>query len=146
MKLVVHQNQINGHPEHFLRNAGYAFIVDRKMGKESFVRRLTRDHYPRLHMYVKKEGEKVIFDIHLDQKKASYAGSAHMHNADHDGPVISGEIERLKQIIIGGMHNTAQNNQAENHGVDEGNVIGNGCYEKDFKVEEKKGWIGRLFS
>ncbi|MBU4432190.1 hypothetical protein KKD60_02845, partial [Patescibacteria group bacterium] len=95
MKLIVHQNQINGHPEHFLRNAGYGFIVDRKMGKESFVRRLGRDHYPRLHMYVKREGEKVIFDIHLDQKQASYAGSAHMHNAEHDGPVVADEIERL---------------------------------------------------
>lgn len=146
MKLVVHQNQINGHPEHFLRNAGYAFIVDRKMGKESFVRRLSRDHYPRLHMYVKKEGEKVIFDIHLDQKQASYAGSAHMHNAEHDGQVVTNEIERLKEMIIGGMKNAAQNIQAENRRTEEESVIGNGSYEKDFKVEEKKGWFGRLFS
>ncbi|MBU4216961.1 hypothetical protein L6270_03985 [Candidatus Parcubacteria bacterium] len=146
MKLIVHQNQINGHPEHFLRNAGYGFIVDRKMGKESFVRRLGRDHYPRLHMYVKREGEKVIFDIHLDQKQASYAGSAHMHNAEHDGPVVADEIERLKEIVIGGVRGAEQNAQVNVRDGDNDNVIGNGTYEKNFKVAEKKGWLGRLFS
>jgi cold shock CspA family protein len=100
MKLIVHQNQIDSHPEQFLRNAGYGFIVDRARGKESFVRRLTRDHYPRLHTYVKKEGAKIIFDIHLDQKQTSYAGSDHMHNAEYEGPVVSAEIERLKEIVI----------------------------------------------
>lgn len=104
MKLIVHQNQINGHPEQFLRNAGYGFIVDRRLGKESFVRRLGRDHYPRLHMYVKREGEKIIFDIHLDQKQVSYAGAAHMHNAEHDGPVVAAEIERLKELVINGLN------------------------------------------
>jgi cold shock CspA family protein len=145
MKLIVHQNQINGHPEHFLRNAGYGFIVDRRLGKESFVRRLGRDHYPRLHMYVKREGEKVVFDIHLDQKQASYAGAKHMHNADHDGPVVAEEINRLKEIIIGSLGMEQKSQQRITNGGDM-NAVGNGSFDNATDYEEKKGWLGRLFS
>lgn len=86
-------------PVQVLRLAGYGFIIDRQRGKESFVRRLTRDHYPRLHMYIKDEGDRVIFDLHLDQKQASYSGH-HMHNAEYEGEVVEREVARLKQIIL----------------------------------------------
>lgn len=98
MKLSIEQNKIAEHPEQFLRRAGYGFINDRRTGNDSFVRRLTRDHYPRLHMYVKKEGDKYIFNLHLDQKKSSYPG-AHAHNAEYDGPVIEQEIARLRSLL-----------------------------------------------
>ena len=146
MKLIVHQNQINGHPEQFLRNAGYGFIVDRRMGKESYVRRLGSGHYPRLHMYVKREGEKVIFDMHIDQKQASYAGAAHMHNAEHDGPVVSEEIERLKHLIVGSMRGIGQNSSRETVSNSTRETIGNGSCDKDIQSEKKKGFFGRLFS
>jgi len=104
MKLLIDKNKLSEQPEQFLRQAGYGFIVDRRSGQESFVRRLSRDHYPRLHMYVKELGDKIEFNLHLDQKKASYPG-AHAHNAEYDGEVVGGEIERLKELIL---HSTQQ--------------------------------------
>jgi len=137
MKLIIHQNQISNHPEQFLREAGYGFIVDRQRGKQSFVRRLTRDHYPRLHMYVMPQGEKIVFDLHLDQKQASYHGS-HMHNAEYDNPMVLQEIERLKEMILGNISKvkTITNFPEE---VTE-NDIGHGSYEKNIILNKKKKW------
>ena len=98
MKITVDKNKFNINAEQFLRRNGYAFIVDRRRGKESFVRRMGSGHYPRFHVYIKREENKIIFDLHLDQKQASYAGS-HMHNAEYDGVRVEGEISRLKSLI-----------------------------------------------
>ncbi len=98
MKLIVNKNQLNVAPEQFLRRAGYSYIRDRRSGQNSFVRRLGSRHYPRLHMYVKESDDSIIFNLHLDQKQASYAG-AHAHSAEYEGEVVEAEIERLKGII-----------------------------------------------
>ncbi len=106
MKLIIEKNQLDMHPEQFLRQAGYGYIRDRKTGQDSFVRRLGSNFYPRLHMHVMEEhpstgsgqGDKIIFDLHLDQKQASYPG-AHAHNAEYEGEVVEAEIERLKSLI-----------------------------------------------
>lgn len=98
MKITVDKNKFNINAEQFLRRNGYAFIVDRRRGKESFVRRMGSGYYPRFHVYVKREDNKIIFDLHLDQKQTSYAGS-HMHNAEYDGETVEAEINRLKNII-----------------------------------------------
>lgn len=86
------------HPEQFLRQAGYGYIRDHQTGMDSFVRRLGKGFYPRLHMYAVEKDNKIILDLHLDQKQASYAG-AHKHNAEYEGEVVETEIERLKQLI-----------------------------------------------
>lgn len=98
MKIIIKKENLPASPEQITRRASYGFIVDRARGKQSFVRRLSRGHYPRFHMYIKDDGERVIFDLHLDQKQASYAG-ARMHNAEHDGEAVQEEINRIKQII-----------------------------------------------
>lgn len=98
MKLTINKNKLNIPPEQFLRRSGYGFIRDRRTGKESFVRRLGSNFYPRLHMYVLQEGENVVFNLHLDQKQASYEGS-HMHSGEYDGPVVEGEIARLRSAL-----------------------------------------------
>ncbi len=143
MKLTINKNQINEHGEQFLRRAGYGFIRDRQRGKESYVRRLTRDHYPRLHMYVSENGGKIIFDLHLDQKQVSYKGASHMHNAEHDGEVVEGEIERLRSLVSPASSNnngtTPNNTRAEER-------IGHGTYDKNLKPKKKKGLLARLFS
>lgn len=86
----------------FLRHAGYANIYDRRSGQESCVRRLGGGFYPRFHMYIEERGEQIIFNLHLDQKQPSYAG-AHAHNAEYDGEVVEGEIERLKNLLSHSM-------------------------------------------
>jgi len=104
MKITVDKNKFNINAEQFLRRNGYAFIVDRKRGKESFVRRMGAGHYPRFHVYLKREDNKIIFDMHLDQKQASYEGS-HMHNAEYDGDTVQAEINRLKRLIANEYNN-----------------------------------------
>ena len=98
MKLIINKNQLDTSPGQFLRRVGYGYIRDRHSGQDSFVRRFGSRHYPRLHMYIKEQGDKIIFNLHLDQKQASYAG-AHAHSAEYDGDVVEREIERLKNCI-----------------------------------------------
>ena len=100
MKLILRKNRLPDTPFNILRGAGYAFHQDRKMGKDSFVRRLTGNRFPRLHLYVDETKEdRVIFDLHIDQKQVSYQGSR-MHNAEHQGEIVEQEIARLKSHII----------------------------------------------
>lgn len=98
MKIIINKNQIQEQPEQFIRRAGYAFIIDNRTGNESFVRRLGNNFYPRFHMYIKREDDKIIFNLHMDQKKPSYQGT-HAHNAEYDGEVVEKEINRLKSLI-----------------------------------------------
>jgi hypothetical protein len=103
MKLIVSKTQLGEAPESWLRHAGYAFIPEREDGELSFARRLTRDFYPRFHVYFKvekdpKDKEKIIFNLHLDQKRPGYQGF-NRHNAEYDGEVVEREIERLKSFL-----------------------------------------------
>ncbi len=104
MKLIVNKSRLTSfNADQFLRQAGFAYIFDNKMDHGSYIKRLTRDFYPRLHLYVMekqdKEGrELIVMEMHLDQKKASYEG-VRMHSAEYDGEVISDEIARLKSLL-----------------------------------------------
>jgi hypothetical protein len=138
MKLIISKNQISEQPEQFLRRAGYGYITDYHTGHDSFVRRLAHDFYPRLHMYIDREDDKIIFNLHLDQKKASYQGS-HMHNAEYDGEVVENEISRLKSLLKKSetpFSASKENNNAPFFSQD----------EDDNKKEEPKGFWRKLFS
>ncbi len=91
-KTHVHQ------PLAILRKAGYSFFIDPLSKKESYVLRITGEFYPRFHLYIKETGTEVIFDLHLDQKKASYAGS-NMHGGEYDGPAVEREMGRIKDWV-----------------------------------------------
>ena len=145
MKLIINKNQIDGTAEQFLRRAGYAYIRERVRGKESFVRRLGSGFYPRLHLYADDRGERIIFDLHLDQKQASYAGTR-MHNAEHDSEVVEKEIERLKNIILPGGANTATDAEADSRDSDILGRIGHRQLPPDSEPTKKPGWWQRLFS
>ena len=101
MKLFINKSRlISFNPENFMRSAGYAHIVDRLENKDSYVRRLSSNHYPRFHVYIKEGRDQenrllAVISLHLDQKQASYAGNAR-HSAEYDGAVVNNEIERLK--------------------------------------------------
>ena len=98
MKIVINKKRLNFKGDNFLRRAGYAHIHDTERNKDSYVFRLTRDFYPRLHMYFEDLPDRIIFDLHLDQKQASYEGN-HMHSAEYEGDVVEREIERLKDLL-----------------------------------------------
>jgi hypothetical protein len=104
MKLTVNLKQLGAAPEIWLRSVGYVFITERESGQESFARRLTRDFYPRFHIYFTratgKNGEELItFNLHLDQKRPGYEGYSR-HNAEYDGEVVEREIARLQSLIL----------------------------------------------
>jgi len=99
MKILVNKSDLSEQPEMIMRRAGYTFIRDRRSGKESFARRMTRDFYPRFHVYIIDEGEIIVFNVHLDQKRASYAGS-NAHSGEYDSELVEKEVERLKTFIV----------------------------------------------
>ena len=104
MKLIVNKKQLGEAPEMWLRHAGYGLVPDREAGQISFARRLTRDFYPRFHIYfisqTDSQGREFItFNLHLDQKRPGYEGFSR-HNAEYDGEVVEAEIARLKTFLL----------------------------------------------
>ncbi len=91
---ISYKNEQVPNPLGALRKAGYSPFVDPKTKHESFVLRPTVGFYPRFHLYLTKDKDKVIFDLHLDQKKPGYAGG-HMHNAEYDSPTVEKELKRI---------------------------------------------------
>lgn len=81
-------------PRVLLQRAGYNEFRDSRTGAVSYMRRLTGQFYPRFHVYIEEKGDDVILNIHLDQKRPSYAGS-HMHSGEYDGPLIETEGQRI---------------------------------------------------
>ncbi len=98
MKLTIDKNKLPEAPEMFLRRAGYTYIVDRRTGNESFARRLGRDFYPRFHLYLHDEGERVVFNLHLDQRRPVYPGTR-AHSGEYEGEVVEEEVKRLKDLL-----------------------------------------------
>lgn len=98
MKLILDKNVLDQAPENLLRQAGYAYLMDRNSGQESYVRRLNRGFYPRFHLYLEEQNNQVILNLHLDQKQASYEG-AYAHNAEYDGELVEKEMERIKSYV-----------------------------------------------
>lgn len=108
-----------------LRRAGYSEFLDPNTNQRSFTLRFGRDYYPRFHVYVEQDKEnKTFINLHLDQKKPSYAGSS-AHNAEYDGKLVEQEISRLQGLIKNQTDNQSQGPQKS--------------------VEEKKGFWGKLF-
>lgn len=81
------------------RKIGYLLISENPETKEAnLVRPLERTGYPRFHLYLKREGENLIFNLHLDQRKTVYNG-VKAHSADYEGPAVEKEAERIKEIL-----------------------------------------------
>lgn len=100
MKIRIKRQQLGGlPPAQWLRRAAYVLIYDRQSGQESFARRLSRDFYPRFHLYVQEiEGGELFFNLHLDHKKASYEGQSR-HSADYEGEIVEQEAARLRSLL-----------------------------------------------
>lgn len=98
--IIAWNGQLQREPKHILQEAGYHEFIDPNTGKTSYIFRLGREYYPRMHVYINRYtdtgGE---FDIHLDQKQASYEGQT-AHAGEYDGPVVQEEAERLQRWII----------------------------------------------
>ena len=147
MKLIIYKNQIGGNYDRFIRGAGYSYFQDRRSGKESYSRRLGRGIFPKFHMYIKDQGEKIVFDLHLDQKQVSYKGQ-NMHSGEYDGTAVEGEIERIFVMV---REEESQGTQNMKHGTQNSSGISGKVGHGELPIdsdsgEKKKGWFRRLFS
>ena len=81
-----------------LRRLGYSF--DKRVpesGEMSFVRRVGMEEYPRYHVFTKQATfGKVEINMHIDQKKASYEGTA-AHSGEYENEGwLAKEAEAIK--------------------------------------------------
>ena len=63
----------------------------------NFVRPLARD-YPRFHLYLREEGNKLSLNLHLDQKKPSYQGQTR-HSGEYEGELVETEKQRVESVL-----------------------------------------------
>lgn len=91
-------NKLNSVLRNALRKCGYFENCDRHSGENSYIRNLGRGNYPRFHIYIKNAGDNLSFNIHIDQKQASYKGYS-AHSGEYDSEIVKQEAERIKQIL-----------------------------------------------
>jgi hypothetical protein len=80
-----------------LRSAGYSYR-GMNNGDFGFIKRIGLNEYPHYHIYARVENNNVVMNLHLDQKKPSYEGSA-AHGGEYDGELVEKEMERIKLLI-----------------------------------------------
>lgn len=95
MKFIL---KFQGNVYNLMRKAGY-HPHETGEGETSFVRRLNGSDYPRFHIYVSRETQdsEVIINLHLDQKKPIYKGTA-AHSGEYEGELVEKEMGRIKQV------------------------------------------------
>ena len=99
MKISLAKNRLSYSLIETLKKCGYFIIQSRQTNTVSYVRRLSKiQHYPRFHLYVDVKQNGYIFNLHLDQKSASYPGQK-AHSGEYDEPLVQEEAERIKLII-----------------------------------------------
>lgn len=96
MKIVFTSTQI-GDPERFIRRCGYGRHKTRN-GEVSYVKRVHGDWYPRFHVYILEKKDKIIFNLHLDQRAPVYEG-VKAHAGEYNSEVVKKETERIKKFI-----------------------------------------------
>ncbi len=80
------------------RRIGYQILEAKSHNEYNLVRKLTRDNYPRFHLFVIQAGDNFHFNLHLDQKEPSYPGT-HAHSGEYDGPPVQDEAERIINLL-----------------------------------------------
>ena len=98
MKLKIEKIKIKDTLQ-FIRRCGYGYLRGRNGVKDSFVKRLHKELYPRFHLYIEDDGNKWSFNLHLDQKAPIYKGTT-AHSGDYEGPVVEREMERIKSFLV----------------------------------------------
>ena len=96
MKFII-KNRSKENLLNLMRRVGY-YSLPEKESNLSFVRPFEKSGYPRFHIYLKNEGENLIFNLHLDQKRPIYGGSP-AHAGEYDGKVVEAETKRIKEIL-----------------------------------------------
>ena len=86
-----------------LQRAGYHFDQrDPATGEDSYSRRAGAGEYPKFHVYFKQQGDELILNLHLDQKRASYGGYTAHSGEYEDSEILEKEAGMLK-FFFGSM-------------------------------------------
>ena len=88
----------NKNAQGFVRDCGYRPLSQTAEGELNCVRPLTGQDYPRFHCYIKEEHGALLINLHLDQKKPSYAGSS-AHSGEYEGETVGEEAARIRNIF-----------------------------------------------
>ncbi|MFA6227839.1 MAG: hypothetical protein WC668_01490 [Patescibacteria group bacterium] len=81
-----------------IRRCGYGQVLDRRATEPSFARRLGTGLYPRFHAYINQIGAGYVVNLHLDQKQASYEGTA-AHSGEYEGGAVEAEGRRIAECL-----------------------------------------------
>ena len=95
MKFIL-EKELKENIYNLMRKLGYHF--QRQDNELVFYRPLSASNFPRFHLYIKKEGKKLIFSIHLDQKKPVYKGVT-FHSGEYNSKIVKEELERIEQAL-----------------------------------------------
>ena len=90
----------------FVRECGYRPLEQNSQGELNCVRSLAGRDYPRLHCYVKQEGNALMLNLHLDQKRPSYEGAS-MHSGEYEGEVVENEAARIQEVFKKSLGNSS---------------------------------------
>ena len=98
MEFLIDKSQKNIYS--LMREIGYCPAPLFSKEKNNFIRRIDKGDFPRFHLYVKieKSSEKIILNLHLDQKKPRYKGTT-AHNAEYEGKIVEEEAERIRTLL-----------------------------------------------
>jgi hypothetical protein len=97
MKLILNKSSLKENSVQLMRAAGYIFkrgIVGEEM---SFERPLETSGFPKFHIYLTEDQNNIYLNLHLDQKRPSYAGTS-AHSGEYDGDLLAEEIDRIKRL------------------------------------------------
>jgi hypothetical protein len=81
-----------------LRQAGYYFVRWVQEKKGEFIKRFPGAEFPRWHLYAKEQPDGWDLNLHLDQKRPIYKGTA-AHSGEYEGELVEKEIARLQQLL-----------------------------------------------
>lgn len=81
-----------------IRQMGYHFLEESPDKEMNCVRSLSRNDYPRFHMYLNYKPEEISLNLHLDQRKPIYKGTT-AHSGDYEGSQVEAEAKRIADIL-----------------------------------------------
>ena len=98
--MVFKLNNLNYNLTNLVREVGYKPLRYTPEGQLNCVRAMGGGQdYPRFHIYLKEEKSIITFNLHLDQKKASYEGTS-AHAGEYEGDTVKEEMQRIKEVIF----------------------------------------------
>lgn len=83
-----------------LRQSGYHPIINRRTSTTSWVRPLSKNFYPRFHLYVTTNQTNISLSLHLDQKQSTLRlAKTKRHAGEYHSPVVQAEAARLQRWL-----------------------------------------------